>query len=318
LLDASIPVYGKVRNPGIYPVSNNITAQQALKIAGGSIVDNSSSTNKVLFGSRKPEDQSDLIYVSLISNFSIFSDGYVELNGEFKFPGKYKINRGDRLLDIINRAGGFTEFAFPLGGILTRNEIKEKESKALLQAENELSDILASAVVSGVVTQSSGDLMSLISLMSSIKNSQPTGRLIAELDPILIKKDPSLNLEVKPGDIIFMPSVSNTVTIVGSVLNPVTVPYQPNLSFEDYVNLAGGYKEYADAAKSYIILPNGKSAKPSKIGIFSKNDDILPGSTIIVPRDARPLSGLSLVEVVTPILANLSITAASIASISSN
>ena len=41
----------------------------------------------------------------------------------------------------------------------------------------------------------------------------------------------------------------------------------------------------------------------------------MPGSTIIVPKQARPLSGLSLVEVITPILANLSLTAASIAAI---
>jgi hypothetical protein len=48
------------------------------------------------------------------------------------------------------------------------------------------------------------------------------------------------------------------------------------------------------------------------------SEDILPGSTIIVPRKARPLQGLALVEVITPILANLSITAASISAISNN
>ena len=46
-----------------------------------------------------------------------------------------------------------------------------------------------------------------------------------------------------------------------------------------------------------------------------KSDTLLPGSTIIVPKQARPLSGLSFVEVITPILANLSLTAASIAAI---
>jgi hypothetical protein len=46
--------------------------------------------------------------------------------------------------------------------------------------------------------------------------------------------------------------------------------------------------------------------------------DILPGTTIIVPRKARPLDGLTLVETITPVLANLSVTAASIAAISDN
>ena len=46
--------------------------------------------------------------------------------------------------------------------------------------------------------------------------------------------------------------------------------------------------------------------------------DILPGSTIVIPRKARPLDSLALVETVTPVLANLSVTAASIAAISDN
>ena len=69
----------------------------------------------------------------------------------------------------------------------------------------------------------------------------------------------------------------------------------------------------------YILLPNGKSAPVSmsilQRGPFSKND-ILPGSTIIIPRKARPMDALSLVQTVSPILANLSVTAASIAAIS--
>ena len=44
----------------------------------------------------------------------------------------------------------------------------------------------------------------------------------------------------------------------------------------------------------------------------------MPGSTIIVPRDDRPLDGLSLVETISSILASLSITAASIAAINNN
>ncbi len=74
------------------------------------------------------------------------------------------------------------------------------------------------------------------------------------------------------------------------------------------------YKDYADEKKTYYILPNGKARIPSK-GLFLRSDEILPGSTIIVPRQARPLSGFSLVEAISPVLASLSITLASINSI---
>jgi hypothetical protein len=64
-------------------------------------------------------------------------------------------------------------------------------------------------------------------------------------------------------------------------------------------------------------LPNGETIL-SRNGFFLRQDSLLPGSTIIVPRKARPLSSLSLVEVLTPILANISVTAAALSSINNN
>ena len=84
-------------------------------------------------------------------------------------------------------------------------------------------------------------------------------------------------------------------------------------------------KKEADKGKVYAILPNGEALR-RKQGIqipvlpflpFDRTD-ILPGSTIVVPRKARPLDSLALVETITPVLANLSVTAASIAAISDN
>ena len=145
------------------------------------------------------------------------------------------------------------------------------------------------------------------------------GRLVADLDPRVINKDLSKNLLLHPGDVLYMPKRLNTVTVVGSVLNPVTIPYDPKHSVSKYIEFAGGYKDYADPDKSYVLLPNGMSIHPKRsLLFFNSNNDIYPGSTIIVPRKARPLSGLSFAEAISPVLANLSITMASINSISSN
>ena len=85
----------------------------------------------------------------------------------------------------------------------------------------------------------------------------------------------------------------------------------------EYIRQTGGVTRNADKRGAYIILPNGQAYKPnSTFNIRNYNKSILPGSTIIVPRDSRPLDGLALTEVLTPILANLSITAASISAIS--
>ena len=157
--------------------------------------------------------------------------------------------------------------------------------------------------------------------MTNLSNSSPLGRLVTELDPDIINSNASKDLYLEPGDVIYIPPMQNVITIVGQVLNPVTVPYNSSLDFQDYLDLAGGIKGDADKRKIYAILPNGTSLRDSSgylgLNIF-RDQDLLPGSTIIVPRKARPMDSLALVQTVSPILASLSVTAASIAAISNN
>ena len=154
--------------------------------------------------------------------------------------------------------------------------------------------------------------------MTSVSDTGPVGRVVTELDPRIIKNNRQLDIYLENGDEIYVPVRTNTISVVGSVLNPVTIPYQPTHSIKKYLSEAGGLKDYADPSKIYVLLPNGKSIAGNRFALFSRAQEILPGSTIIVPRKARPLSGLAFVEYITPVLANLSITAASINSISSN
>jgi polysaccharide export outer membrane protein len=325
----AIPVTGNVRFPGIYPVGKDLNALDLFYIAGGFLLPNYDEIPLFEVGQRPNifktissgdlANEINLTYFKPQLNNAATSEGYVNLIGEFENPGTYQISKGTKLSEIYKRAGGLTESAFPLGGILSRNSIKTSEIKALARAKSELSQILASAVASGYLKQNSTDLIGLVALMSDVSEAMPAGRLVAELNPSLIARSPVQDLLLEGGDTIYMPQMQNTVTIVGQVLNPVTVPYSESLRAYDYVDFAGGFQRNADSKRMYILLPNGKSAPVSmsilQRGPFSKND-ILPGSTIIIPRKARPMDALSLVQTVSPILANLSVTAASIAAIS--
>ena len=51
----------------------------------------------------------------------------VLVEGEVRFPGAYAVRKGDRAYDIIKRAGGYTESAYPLGIIFTRERVAKKE-----------------------------------------------------------------------------------------------------------------------------------------------------------------------------------------------
>jgi protein involved in polysaccharide export with SLBB domain len=235
--------------------------------------------------------------------------------GQFKNPGVYQIGYKETISQVVSRAGGLLGDAYPLAAIYTREYIKIAEQQALEKASKELADLLSTAFTSGLMRQDSADLMNLMAIMNEANTIQASGRMIADLDIDTIKNTKN-DFFVMPGDVLYMPKRPQSVTISGNVLNSVTVSYDPELNYRDYISLAGGFKDNGSKKNTFIILPNGKTIKPTKALFSNNNSYILPGSTIIVPREARPLSGLSLIEVLSPTLANLSVTAASIAAIS--
>lgn len=322
LLVNSAIVLGAVTNPGLYPLHEDITSNLLLNIAGNSeggdlrdfIFEIGSTANGINQYSFSDLSQANsILFLNIKKKITSDQLGFITLIGEFNYPGTYPISGTTTLSQIYKRAKGVNDKAFPLGAIFTRSSIKRNEEVALKRAQGELAEVLSSAIASGVVQQNSTDVIELINLMQRIDSSKPTGRLVAELHPDLISS--SNDITVLDGDIVYMPARSSTVTVMGDVLNPVTVPYNSRFDLDDYITLAGGYKSSANKKKAYAILPNGESLSIGQRSLFMKSGTLLPGTTIIVPKQARPLSGLSFVEVITPILANLSLTAASIAAI---
>lgn len=335
LIINSIPVVGNVRFPGLYPTTRDLNALEIFNLSGGVLVSKLNSIPSFDvgvrargFGAYPYEELVNLTNITMLNlqiNEQSMPLGYVTLKGEFNNPGTYQISKGVTLSEIYERAGGLSSEAYPLAGILTRESVKEIEQKAIQRSKAELSEILSSAVASGYLEQNSTDLVGLISLMTSMDGTQAIGRLVTELNPSLIASNPAQNIALHDGDVIYMPKLLNTVTIVGQVLNPVTVPHKVGASFDYYLKLAGGVKKEADKSKIYVVQPNGVSLRRKNGFQFPilpfmpfERDDILPGGTLVVPRQARPLDSIALVETITPVLANLSVTAASIAAISDN
>ena len=52
--------------------------------------------------------------------------GTIELAGEVRFPGIYPIHQGETLHSVLERAGGFTDGAFPSGAVCIRAELKKR------------------------------------------------------------------------------------------------------------------------------------------------------------------------------------------------
>ena len=327
ILAHSIPVNGDIRISSIYPISNNLSVSEIILLAGGLRDEGSQIFQLDVVNKEGSIISGSLDEVGRLSNIAAFNVkntnteinfGSVKLAGEFKNPGVYQIAKDTTYSSLVERAGGLNVNAYPLGGIFLRESIREREAAALLASKRELGSMMSTAVSSGYFQQGTTDLIAFTAFLSNISSTIASGRMIAELRLDKIKNDPTLNTILKDGDEIYMPALDYSVTVVGSVNNPVTTSYKYNKKFATYIADAGGYRSEAKKSKVYVILPNGKAVTPSLSLFGLKSTEILPGSTIIVPRQSRTFDSIALIETVTPILANLSVTAASIAAISDN
>ena len=253
-----------------------------------------------------------------------FSDrdvGSIFLSGEFKRPGVYSIRRGERLSDIVVRAGGLTEQAYPFGTFFTRVRVKEQEAKGFERIALDLESGLASALTSGAVQQRSDPqavVASITGLAQQLRTTEPIGRVVVEADPTVLRVSPELDTILEPGDTIHMPKRPNFVTVSGEVLSPGTIQFRTNKTVDQYIHGAGGISRAADDGRTFVVFPNGEA---QRVAISSWNHTsvhIPPGSAIIVPRDPKPFDILVLTASITDILAKLAITAASLSVISSN
>ena len=240
----------------------------------------------------------------------------VEITGEVKNPGVYSFNDGDRLSDLIIKAGGYTLNAYEPGGILVRESAKSIERSINLRNYNEMIKFIATSANAKDVVANGGDTLLLI--LNELKNSDPTGRVSAEFDISKIRKSPEIDTRIQPNDRIYVPHIPQEIYVLGEVVSPGTRLYDVDFSVKDYIARSGGMGLYADKSRLVIIHPNGDSYLWSGgLGnLFNNNLSIIPGSVIYVPREIGKLDGLNYASVIAPIFSSLAISLASLNSIS--
>ena len=190
------------------------------------------------------------------------------------------------------------------------------QKQAFLRSADDLEETIADIVTKGTLTNLSEFTLSPISrLISRLRSEEPLGRMVTNLDFLSLKSNPSINFRIQDGDELFIPKRPNSISVVGEVLSASTSGFDPSKDVFDYINVAGGLKDSADTDKIFIILPDGRSSLVKK-SLFSSNNLLIPGSTIVVSRDPRPFDAINLTKIITPILADLATSAAAIAAIS--
>lgn len=240
------------------------------------------------------------------------------ISGAVLKPGSYTMAAGETLDDLINKAGGFTDNAYPFGAVFQNKNAKviNKKAQELLYKEF-LDNIIA---LSQQNVSGSFDISPIIGLTQEINNQEPNGRIVVDMD----NEDARRTLGIREGDNLIVPEKTNNVYVYGEVSAEGSVMYAPNKGIDFFIDKSGGYKKYADNESIYILHPNGETDRYSKKRNIFENQPksgiiIHPGSVIFVPRQidnsaARTLAAQAYVT----ILGNLGLALASLNSISTD
>lgn len=327
---------GEVKFPGIYPLAKNARVSDLIAAAGGltesayvvraevsrnQIINNRAQQTSLMFSlsGALAGDEKDNVILNSKDRLNIHQvpawseNSVVELRGEFVFPGKYTVRRGESLADLITKAGGFTKFAHQEGSVFTRVQLREIEQQNLLKLTADLRIEMASKSMSDQnYSQSYAEVQQMLADMANV---QPVGRLVLDLPRVMNNK--SYDVLLEGGDVLYVPTLKNSINVVGQVQVTSSHIYDINLSADDYLSQSGGSKKRADEDRIYIISANGSIKMMDSGNWFSSDsgDNLRPGDTIVVPLDAEYMNNLALWTSVTGIIYNSAVAIAAISGI---
>ena len=290
----NVTVHGEVAQPDSYPYADNMTLEDLIIQAGG--LKEAASTVRIDVSRRikNPRSTADNDTIGQMYTFSL-KDGFVidgqpgfilqpydevyvrrspgyqaqqnvVIDGEILFGGNYAMtSREERLSDLVNKAGGPTNYAYLRGAKLTR--------VANASEKKRMGDVIR------LMSRQLGEAM-IDSLGIRVEDTFTVG---IDLEKALSNPKSNADLVLREGDVISIPKNTNTVTINGAVMVPNTVSYMKGKNVDYYLNQAGGYSDNARKSKKFIVYMNGQVTKVKGSG----KKQIEPGCEIIVPGKAK-------------------------------
>lgn len=227
-----------------------------------------------------PLQVGDRVYVRIIPNWN--KDQYVIISGEVKYPGKYAIvETKDKVADLIKRCGGFTENA----SIEDIEFIRQQES---LKPDLEMERLARIPYT---------EMSQFESRYYQSRVREKRGVMSIDVKKAISDENSDQNITLYNKDSIIVPTKKNYINVQGRVNNPGNIVFNPNWTYMDYINQAGGFGYRADINETFIAKSKGE--------IFlakDKNYILEPGDVILVP----PQKEVSFTEVFTQVVATVS------------
>lgn len=235
----------------------------------------------------------------------------VTITGAVDFPGTYTLQSDSTIQDLYNLVGNFKKEAFLEGIIFTRQSVRDRQLNAIKKSEEDLNKAFLASTQKG---EDIGDINIIRALAETIE-PENLGRIAGNFSP---QSSSSINTLLFDGDTLRVVKNPNTINVLGEVLNPTAFEFSKKLNVKSAIAKAGGFQDYADKQKVYVIKANG-IVQRAKRNIFTQNILLEPGDTIVVPR--KIISDSSVIKALVPvtsILSDLAFSAAALDNLSTN
>ncbi len=259
-------------------------------------------------------------YVMVRRNPGFRAEQLVRVEGEVLYPGEYAVtSSNERISDLLDRAGGFTRFAYPKGAtLIRRNEYfqppteSQQQQQVLESVKNnlpldslsrsELNKQLETRIQKEIADKAKAkaanpevlqvDLYKKQTLQTlserdsvEIEVEVKTTEMIGiDLEAILKNPKGKEDLILFEGDVLSIPKELQTVRMRGELLFPTSTRYEQGTGFSKYISKAGGFTDRSRKSRSYVVYANGDVKRTTKLLFFPLYPRVEPGAEIIVPK----------------------------------
>ncbi len=281
---------GLVKNPGQYPLYKNMTVGDLIFLAGNlqenaylleaelARIGYNGSTSVItlsLSGITPGKDiklqENDHLFIRQIPGYDLHR--LISIRGEINLPGYYSLTDKDETVwNLIQRAGGFTKKAFPVGIVFKREAIVEDlERKNIAAIVRNSLPLLA-------------DSTGLLKPAQTIKfEPEKMDRIIVDMEKLIATNGAEGDVVLQAGDNIFVPEIPTGITVMGEVCASGTITYLPGQPVKYYLEQAGGFTKRADKKQTRLVKANGRVYASGKA--LSKKASL--GDVIIVPTEIK-------------------------------
>ena len=344
LSDYRVKLDGAVRDAGVYLVSPGTTLDEVVDAAGGldtdadvssfgitsTVIDNNtgqSTTTRQQLTVPPAQYASVVLHPRDVVEFHhVFTDmakGSVSISGEVRYAGTYSILRGEHLSQLLVRAGGLTDVAYPYGTVFLRPSVAAIERAGYERVADEVQrQMMVGAARAGGGAQTAPPSPEAIAatqvFVTQLRNQKAVGRISVIADPSVLAAHPDHDPILEPGDSIYIPQRPSTVTVLGDVMQPGSYTFDSGDDAEDYIDQAGGYGDNAQQDLTYVVFPDGTAQRLEHSWLRFGGQGIPPGSVIYVPRQLFPTDWLALTTSLGDIVKDLAISVASVAVLAKN